>query len=124
MSYVDGFVLVVHKDKVDEYRKMAELGGRLWIEHGALDFKECMADDVQTSGLKTTFPGLMAAGPDETVFFSFITHESRAARDATNAKVMADPRLCMPEGGMPFDIERMAWGGFTPLVDMQQGDKT
>lgn len=115
MPYVDGYVLAVPKDKLDAYRKMAELGSTVWMEHGALSYTECMADDVPYGEL-TSFPRAVQATEDEIVIFSFITYESREARDAINAKVMADPRLESPPEDMPFDGKRMIFGGFKSFV--------
>lgn len=118
MNYVDGFVLPVPKDKQDEYRKMAELGGKVWMEHGALSYVECWADDVKP-GKVTSFPQAVQLKDDELVVFSWITYASREHRDAVNAKVMADPRFKdMSPETMPFDGMRMFWGGFTPFVQL------
>jgi uncharacterized protein YbaA (DUF1428 family) len=119
MSYVDGFVLPLPADRVEEYCRQAEAAGRIWIEHGALNFRECIGDDMTAEGL-TTFPELAKAGAGETVVFSYIVFRSREHRDEVNAKVMADPRLeglCDPDNP-PFDFKRMAYGGFRVLVDL------
>ena len=118
MSYVDGFVLPVPVKKLDAYRRMARLGGRIWREHGALEFRECVGDDLRnTFGL--AFPKMVKTKPGETVVFSWIVFKSRAHRDRVNAKVMKDPRLAkmMDPKAMPFDARRMAYGGFKILVD-------
>ena len=115
MAYVDGFVLVVPKRKVPAYKRLARLAGRVWMEHGALEFRECVGDDLDTKH-GTPFPRMAKAKPGETVFFSWITYRSRAHRDRVNAKVMADPRIAAQTGPMPFDLKRMAFGGFKPLV--------
>ncbi len=116
MSYVDGFVLAVPKDKVEAYRKMAELGCKVWKEHGALSYVETMADDVPYGEL-TSFPRAVMAKDDEVVFFSWITYPSREARDEINQKVMADPRLKSDPADMPFDGKRMIFGGFKTFVE-------
>ena len=115
--YVDGFVLAVPKDKLDAYRELATLAGKVWKEHGAIDFTECVGDDVPYGEL-TSFPRAVQAKDDEVVIFSWITYESRQKRDEVNAKVMADPRLKMPAENSPFDGKRMIFGGFKPLVRM------
>ncbi len=116
MSYVDGFVLAMSKRKVPAYRRMAKRAGKVWREHGALDFKECMGDDLFIKGVKT-FPSAVKLMPGETVFFSFIVYKSRAHRDRVNAKVMKDPRLKKMMGeAMPFDPRRMLYGGFKVVV--------
>lgn len=116
MSYVDGFVLPLPKDKIEEYRKMAEFAGKLWMEHGALAYRECVGDDLDVKDM-LSFTKISGAGVDETVVFAFIEYRSRAHRDEVNAKVMADPRMkdCMPET-MPFDCKRMAYSGFKTIV--------
>lgn len=117
MAYVDGYVLAVPKDRMDDYRKMAELGGQVWKEHGALQYVECFADDTPYGEL-TSFPRAVQAKEDEVVVFSFITYESREHRDAVNAKVMQDPRLKGGMEDMPFDGKRMIWGGFKPFLQL------
>jgi uncharacterized protein YbaA (DUF1428 family) len=118
--YIDGFVVPVPKDKVDAYRRLSELAGKVWREHGALEYKECLADDVKT-GVHTSFPQSVKLEADETVVFAWIVYESRAERDRINALVMEDERLkTMMEGGKdePFDYKRMAYGGFRAIVDL------
>jgi uncharacterized protein YbaA (DUF1428 family) len=119
MPYVDGFVTPVPKSKLEQYRTHAELAGKVWREHGALEFRECIADDVQPGKL-TSFPQAVQLQDDEVVFFSYIVYNSRAERDAVNEKVMKDPRLAeMMEGkDMPFDGKRMFWGGFETFVSL------
>lgn len=119
MRYVDGFVIPVPKKKVQAYRRMARKAGKIWQEHGAVDFRECVGDDLKTK-FGVSFSRLMKLKAGETVFFSFITFKSRAHRDRVNAKVMKDPRLesMMDEKSMPFDAKRMAYGGFKVLVDL------
>ncbi|NUN11944.1 DUF1428 domain-containing protein [Candidatus Micrarchaeota archaeon] len=122
MTYVDGFVLVVPKKNVNAYKKMAELGKKIWMKHGALQYFECVGDDLNPNmgGMKfMPFPKLTKAKPTETVFFSFIIFKSRAHRDAVNKKVMSDSSMNDPTNGgkkMPFDMKRMSYGGFKTLV--------
>jgi uncharacterized protein YbaA (DUF1428 family) len=115
--YVDGFVVPVPRKNVAAYRRMAQKAGRIWREHGALDFVECMADDVKPGKL-TSFPQSVKLKPNEIVVFSWITYKSRAHRDRVNKKVMADPRLkdMMDPKALPFDGKRMIYGGFAVLV--------
>ena len=115
MAYVDGFVLAVTKDKLDAYKAITELAGRVWMEHGALSYVECVADDTPYGEL-TSFPRAVMATDDEVVIFSWITYESRQKRDEVNARVMADPRLQPDPATMPFDGKRMIYGGFTELT--------
>ncbi len=115
MAYVDGFVLAVPKNKMEEYRKLASLAGQVWREHGALSYVECVADDVPKGEL-TSFPRAVMAKDDETVVFAFITYNSRQERDFINAKVLRDPRMVFDEKTSPFDMKRMIWGGFEPMV--------
>lgn len=114
--YVDGFVLAVPKDKIDAYKKMATLGGEVWMEHGALTYVETIADDVPYGEL-TSFPRAVQAKEEEIVVFSWVTYESRAKRDEVMAKVMADPRMQPGMVDMPFDGKRMIFGGFTTIVE-------
>ncbi len=115
--YVDGFVLPIPKDKIDLYRSVAEEAGKIWREHGALEYRECIAEDMNVKDM-VSFLQLAGATTDETVVFAWIVFESRASRDDVNAKVIADPRLrqMMSEDSMPFDLKRMAYGGFETLV--------
>lgn len=116
MAYVDGFVLPVPKRKLAAYRRMARKAGKVWKEHGALDFKECVADDVKR-GKWTSFPRAVKLKPGETVFFSYIVYKSRRDRDRVNAKVMKDKRIAgMDMRDMPFDVRRMIYGGFKVVV--------
>jgi uncharacterized protein YbaA (DUF1428 family) len=117
--YVDGFVLPVPTGQLDAYCRMAEDAGRVWKEHGALQFVECVADDVKP-GKVTSFPQSVQLKDGETVVFSFIVFRDRAHRDEVNAKVMADPRIKASMEGteMPFDMQRMFYGGFRTLVDL------
>ncbi len=117
--YVDGFVLPVPKRNLDAYRRQARKAGKIWREHGALEYRECLADDVKV-GKITSFPQSVKRKRDETVVFSWIVFKSRAHRDRVNAKVMKDPRLAdiMDPKAMPFDAKRMIYGGFSVLVDV------
>jgi uncharacterized protein YbaA (DUF1428 family) len=119
MPYVDGFVLPVPKDKIDAYRAMAETAGAVWREHGALEYRECIADDVKPGEI-TSFPQAVQLKDDEVVFFSWIVYNSREERDAVNDKVMKDPRMAamMSPESMPFDGKRMFWGGFESFVSL------
>jgi uncharacterized protein YbaA (DUF1428 family) len=117
MPYVDGFVLAVPADKLDAYKKMAQTAGEVWKAHGALSFVECVADDVPYGEL-TSFPRAVQQKEGETVVFSWITYESREARDRINEKVMADPRIKQQGSEMPFDGKRMIYGGFRSIVEL------
>jgi uncharacterized protein YbaA (DUF1428 family) len=116
-QYVDGFIVPVPKKNLEAYRRMARTAGKVWREHGALDYRECVADDVKP-GKWTSFPRSVKLKPNETVIFSWITYKSRAHRDRVNKKVMKDPRLAgmMNPKVIPFDGKRMIWGGFTTFV--------
>lgn len=118
MSYVDGFVVPVPKKKLMAYRRMAQRAGKIWRDHGALEFRECVADDVRV-GKRASFPRSVKLKRGETVFFSYIVFKSRADRDRVNAKVMKDKRLApmMDLKALPFDARRMIFGGFKVLVD-------
>lgn len=113
--YVDGFVVPVPKDKLDAYKDLATLASQVWMDHGALSYVECVADDVPF-GEVTSFPRSVQATEDEIVILAWITYPSREVRDACNAKVMADPRMKCDPTNMPFDAKRMFFGGFTSLV--------
>lgn len=125
-KYVDGYVLVVPKDKVEEYKKMASEAAKIWMKHGALAVRECMGDDLNPDmqGHEyTKFSEMTNTKEDETVWFSYIEYESKEQRDKVNAKVMEDPYMQPPEGesedhmeNMPFDMKRMAFGGFEVQV--------
>ncbi|MES3025270.1 MAG: DUF1428 domain-containing protein [Pseudomonadota bacterium] len=119
MSYIDGFVVPVPRANIEAYRKMSETCGKVWLEHGALSYKECIADDVKPGKL-TSFPQSVDLKDDEVVFFSWIEYPSRAVRDEVNDKVMADPRMAdmMKPGETPFDGKRLIYGGFEVFVDM------
>ncbi len=120
MPYVDGFVVPVPKKNLDAYRKLARKAGKIWMELGALEFRECVADDVKP-GKWTSFPQSVKLKPDEVVVFSYIVYRNRAARDKINKKIMEDPRLneMMAGKDMPFDGKRMIYGGFETLVDLK-----
>ena len=119
MAYVDGFVVPVPKNNIEKYREIATKAGKVWREHGALEYRECVADDVKP-GEVTSFPQSVNLKDDETVVFAYIVFNSRAHRDEVNAKVMSDPRLAemMDMKNMPFDGKRMFWGGFETLVEL------
>jgi uncharacterized protein YbaA (DUF1428 family) len=117
MAYVDGFVLPIPKKNVAAYRRIAAKAGKIWREHGALDYKECVGDDLNIK-MGVPFGKLAKLKPSETVVFAYILYKSRAHRDRVNAKVMKDPRLTsMGPEKMPFDVKRMSYGGFKLLVD-------
>jgi uncharacterized protein YbaA (DUF1428 family) len=114
-KYVDGFVLPVPKRNIAAYRRMAQTAGKVWREHGALDYKECVGDDLKIK-MGMPFPRGIRSKTGETIVFAYIVYKSRAHRDSVNAKVMKDPRLKMPKS-MPFDVKRMLYGGFKVIVD-------
>lgn len=122
-TYVDGFVLVVPKKNLAAYKKMATTGAKIWKKYGALDYKECMGDDLKPNmgGMSAlTFPKMIKLKPDETVWFSYIVYKSKKHRDEVNAKVMKDPAMNDPkyqDKPMPFDLKRLAFGGFKMVVD-------
>ena len=120
MRYVDGFVVPVPVNKLAAYRRMAQKAGKVWMEHGALEYVECIADDVKP-GKRTSFPQSVKLKSDEVVVFSYIVYKSRAQRDRIMAKVMKDPRLAdmMDPKSMPFDGKRMFYGGFKTLVELR-----
>jgi uncharacterized protein YbaA (DUF1428 family) len=119
MPYVDGFVVPVPKKKLDAYRKLARAAGKVWMEHGALEYFECVGDDLAVQ-CGMPFTKLSKLKPDEVVVFSYIVYKNRAARDKINKKVMTDPRLKATMAGkdMPFDGKRMIYGGFEVLVSL------
>jgi len=116
MSYVDGYVAVVPKKNVAAYTRMARQAGKIWMKHGALQYMECMGDDLDIKGMSLTFPKLQKVKKGEVPFFSFIIYKSRAHRDAVNKKVLADPDLKAPKK-MPFDPKTMAFGGFKAVLE-------
>jgi uncharacterized protein YbaA (DUF1428 family) len=118
VKYVDGYVIAIPKKNLPAYTKMAKKAGALWREHGAIDYKECVGEDMKP-GFGVPFPNVAKTKAGETVMFSFVVFKSRQHRDKVNAKVMKDPRLqemCDPKN-MPFDMKKMAYGGFEVLVD-------
>ena len=119
MKYVDGFVLPVPKKNLKAYARMASLAGKVWMEHGALEYRECAGDDLDVK-FGVSFSKTIKLKPGETVVFAWIVYKSRSHRDKVNAKVMKDPRLSQSMEGkeMPFDVKRMVYGGFTTLVDL------
>jgi uncharacterized protein YbaA (DUF1428 family) len=119
MQYVDGFIVPVPKKKLAAYSALARKAAKIWREYGALDYRECIAEDVKVGKL-TSFPRSVKQKPGETVVFSWIVYKSRAHRDRVNAKVMKDPRLAdmMDAKAMPFDGKRMIYGGFETLVKL------
>ena len=121
MRYVDGFVIPVPKKNLKAYVRMAQEAGKVWKELGAVEYFECVGDDMKTPpGCGLPFPKLAKLKPNETVIFSFIVYKSRKHRDTVNAKVMKDPRMnsMMTGKKMPFDVKRMTYGGFKVLVDL------
>ena len=116
MPYIDGFVVPVPKKNIRAYRRMAAKAGKIWREHGALEFRECVGDDLKVK-MGVPFPRGARARAGETVFFSYIVYKSKAQRDRVNKRVMKDPRLQMDPKAMPFDFRRMMFGGFKVLVD-------
>jgi uncharacterized protein YbaA (DUF1428 family) len=118
MRYVDGFVLPVPRRKLAAYRRLARLAGRVWRGHGALEYRECVGDDLDVKGVGS-FPRKLKVKRGETVVFSWIVYKSRAHRDRVNRRVMKDPRIAgMGPESMPFDVKRMLYGGFKVFVDV------
>ena len=115
--YVDGFLLPIPRKNIEAYKKIATAAGRIWIEHGALEYRECVGEDLTTK-FGVAYPKQMKLKPGETVVFSWIVYKSRAHRDRVNARVMKDKRIAMMDTPMPFDVKRMAYGGFEVLVDL------
>jgi uncharacterized protein YbaA (DUF1428 family) len=116
MKYVDGYILPVPRKNLRAYMRMARMGEKMWRKHGALDYKECVGDDLKTKW-GTPFPRMMKVKPGETVVFSYIVFKSRAHRDRVNAKVMKEMEKMGQPMDMPFDVKRMVYGGFKVLVD-------
>jgi len=115
--YVDGFVILILKKNVNAYRRGAQKAGKIWRDHGALEFRECVGDDLNIK-MGKPFPRGIKTKPGETVIFSYIVFKSRAHRDRVNASVMKDPRLAkMMDQPMPFDVKRMLYGGFKTIVE-------
>jgi uncharacterized protein YbaA (DUF1428 family) len=119
MSYIDGFLIPVPKKSIAAYRRMSQKAGKVWRELGALEYRECVGDDLAVK-MGVSFPKTAKTKAGETVVFAWIVYKSRAHRDRVNAKVMKDPRIAsMMEGqDMPFDVKRMAYGGFKVIVDV------
>ena len=117
MPYVDGYVLAVPKRQLGAYARMARLASKVWTEHGALDYKECVGDDLKPKGM-VPFTRTVRLKRGETVIFAYVVYKSRAHRDRVNARVMKDPRIqgMMDPKDMPFDVKRMVYGGFKVLV--------
>ena len=120
-NYVDGFVIPVPKRSIEAYRRLARKAGKVWLDHGALEYRECIADDVKP-GKVTSFPQSVKLKSNEVVWFSWIVYKSRRDRDRINAKVMKDPRLAdmMNPKDMPFDGKRMFYGGFKVQVEFKR----
>jgi uncharacterized protein YbaA (DUF1428 family) len=119
VPYVDGFVVPVPKKNLDAYRQMSRDAGKIWRKHGALEYWECVGDDLAVkTGMGLPFPRAIKTKPGETVVFSWILYKSRAHRDRVNAKVMKDPKMAEMPREMPFDVKRMLYGGFESLVQL------
>lgn len=120
MSYVDGFLLSVPKDKLEDYRKICNDAAKVWVEHGALQYVEAVGDDLNIEGVQP-FTKAAGAGPDDLVIFAWIVYESRERRDEVNALVMKDPRIsCMGPDQMPFDCSKMFYGGFKTIAEVEK----
>jgi uncharacterized protein YbaA (DUF1428 family) len=120
MSYVDGYVIPIKKKFVGRYKKIASAAGKVWRDHGALDYKECIGEDLFIKGCGS-IATIAKAKKDETVIFSYILFKSRAHRDKVNARVMKDKRIAGVDfGAMPFDMKRMSYGGFDVIVDYKK----
>ena len=118
MAYVDGFVLAVPRRKLTAYQRISRAAGKVWREHGALEYRECVGDDLKIK-MGVPFPRIAKVKAGEVVVFSWIVYKSRAARDRVNAQVMKDPRITKAMADpMPFDVKRMSYGGFKVFVDM------
>ena len=121
MPYVDGFVIPVPKKNIAKYRSISRKAGKIWRKYGALEYRECVGDDLNQKGMGLAFPRLAKVKPGETVVFSWVVFKSRAHRDRVNARVMKDPTIAKmmtdPEA-MPFDVKRMTYGGFKLIVDL------
>ena len=116
-QYVDGFVMIVPKKKIDAYTKLAKKAGKIWMEHGALQYIETVGDDLKVK-MGIPFPKMVKSKPSEIVVFSYIVYKSKKHRDSVNKKVMADPRMHDLPEDMPFDCEKMAYGGFQTIVSL------
>jgi uncharacterized protein YbaA (DUF1428 family) len=115
--YVDGFLLPIPKKNIAAYKRIASRAGKVWREHGALEYRECVGEDLATK-FGVAFPKQLGLRPGETVVLAWIVYKSKAHRDRVNAKVMKDPRIKMEGTVMPFDVARMVYGGFDVLVDL------
>lgn len=115
-KYVDGFVFRISEENVSAYKKIAKKSARIWMKHGALSYKECMIDEPDPEWAAFTFPKLTKAKPGETIWFSYVEYKSKAHRNAVNKKVMADPEMQGDMQDMPFDMKKMAFGGFKVVV--------
>ena len=123
MTYVDGFVLVVKKGKLKDYKKMASAAGKIWIKHGALEYFECVGEDMNPKWVQLTFPKMIKPKSGEKVVFSFIVYKNKKHRDSINKKVMKDPFMNdskYKDKPMPFDMKRMAYGGFETIVGLKK----
>jgi uncharacterized protein YbaA (DUF1428 family) len=120
MKYVDGFVIPIRKKNLAAYVKMARLGAKVWMEHGALEYRECVGDELTIKGMLTSFPKRFKLKPSETIVFAWIAYKSRAHRDRVNARVMKDPRMNnFDPTSMPFELKSMLMGGFKVIVDRE-----
>ena len=117
-KYVDGFLIPVPRKKIPAYLKIAKLAAKVWLEHGALEYVETCSEDIKP-GKSTSFPQSVKLKKGEVVFFSWCTYKSRTHRDRVMAKVMADPRMDQMMGDMPFDMQRMIWGGFKTMISAE-----
>jgi uncharacterized protein YbaA (DUF1428 family) len=117
--YIDGFLIPVPKKNIEKYRRISHTAGKVWLEHGALEYRECVGDDLKVKGT-ASFPSTVRVKPGETVVFSWIVYKSRSHRDSVNKKVMSDQRIkdMMGPKSMPFDVKRMRYGGFEVIVDL------
>ena len=121
MAYVDGFVIPIKKNKIPAYRRIARSAGKIWRKYGALEYRECVGDDLNVKDMGVAFPKLAKLKTGETVLFSWIVYKSRTHRDRVNKKVMKDPRIAKmmtDPKAMPFDVKRMSYGGFKVVVDL------
>jgi uncharacterized protein YbaA (DUF1428 family) len=125
MAYADGFLIPLPTKNLAAYRKMSEAAGKVWMEHGALDYKECVSEDMTAEGMLSTFPKTLKTKPGESVVFSWIVYASKAERDRINKLVMSDARLAkmMDPKKSPFDPTKMLYGGFNVIVDMAPASK-
>ncbi|WP_395645183.1 DUF1428 domain-containing protein [Terricaulis sp.] len=121
MAYADGFLLQVPTKNMAAYKRMSEKAGKVWMEYGALDYKECWGDDMTAEGMTTTFPKALRVKSSQTIVFSWIVYASKAERNRILKLVMADPRLAKMPDPMPFDPTKMLYGGFEVIVDMLPG---